>query len=307
MKIDIYNPLAIHKLGMRDNQEDCIYPSLCTATKDDRLFIVCDGMGGHEYGEVASETVCSAIADFFYKNISLNDPFTDNTFLSALEYAYKQLDMKDDGAFQKMGTTLTLLYVHRRGVFCAHIGDSRIYHIRPNKGALYISRDHSLVFDLYQSGEISYEEMRNSPQKNIVTRAMTPGVENRMRPDIIHITDVQPSDYFYMCSDGMVEQMTNEELVSLLSSNISDEEKQRLLIKATANNIDNHSAWLIHIKDVIKETDDDNLVNEEPTVRCNALNIIPKTVQSNEDDVVIVQEVKKAKSLLQRMKKWLMR
>ena len=101
--------------------------------------------------------------------------------------------------------------------------------------------------------------------------------------------------------------MTNEELAALLSSDISDEEKRNQLIKATANNIDNHSAWLIHIKDVIKETDDDNLVNEEPTVRCNALNIIPKTVQSNEDDVVIVQEVKKAKSLLQRMKKWLMR
>ena len=166
---------------------------------------------------------------------------------------------------------------------------------------LYQSRDHSLAFDLFQAGEITYEEMATFPQKNFVTRAMTPGEENRSRPDIIHITDVQAGDYFYMCSDGMLEQMTNEELVALLSSDISDVEKRNQLIKATANNKDNHSAWLIHIKDVIKETGDDNLVNEEPTARCNAINIIPKVVATQtEDDVVIVNEEKK--SIFQRIR-----
>ena len=153
------------------------------------------------------------------------------------------------------------------------MGDSRIYHVRPGVGILYQSRDHSIAFELYQAGEISYEEMINYPQKNIVTRAMTPGKENRMRPDIIHITDVKPGDYFYLCSDGMLERMSNSVLLSLISSKVSDETKRQQLIDATEDNQDNHTAWLIHIKDVISEAGDELLVNEEPTARCNAINI----------------------------------
>jgi protein phosphatase len=100
----------------------------------------------------------------------------------------------------------------------------------------------------------------------------------------------------------MLEQMSNEELLMLFSSDAADKEKQKKLIEATVNNQDNHTAWLIHIKDVVKEPDDEDLENEEPVARCNALNIIPKVIEANEDDVVIVQEVKKTKSLLQRMK-----
>ena len=105
------------------------------------------------------------------------------------------------------------------------MGDSRIYHIRPDVGVLYQSRDHSLVFDLFQAGEITYEQMATFPQKNIVTRAMTPGEDNRMRSDIIHITDIQPNDYFYMCSDGMMEKMTNNELLTLFSADMDDKMK----------------------------------------------------------------------------------
>jgi protein phosphatase len=105
-----------------------------------------------------------------------------------------------------------------------------------------------------------------------------------------------------MCSDGMLEQMSNDELMSVFSSEETDEEKQKRLIEATDNNQDNHSAWLIHIKEVIEEKGDEALENEEPTSRCNAINIIPKVIEASEDDVVIVQEVKKTKTLLQKMK-----
>ena len=312
MKITIHQPLYIFEIGQRANQEDSLYPAGEKATSEDRLFVLCDGMGGHEHGEVASQTVCKALGNWFSDNMAPSQPLTDNQLLAALEYAYNALDTKDNGGIKKMGTTLTLLYIHARGITAAHIGDSRIYHIRPQSSSpsgrlggaiLYQSRDHSLVFDLFQSGEISHEEMATFPQKNIITRAMQPGEENRMRPDIVHITDVQPGDYFYMCSDGMLEQMTNEELAALLSSDISDEEKRNQLIKATANNKDNHSAWLIHVKYVINEDGDDKLVNEEPTSRCNAINILPKVATTTEeDDVVIVHKEEKAKSFLQRFK-----
>ena len=268
MRISLYPPLSINEIGQRSNQEDSIIQW------NNRLFVLCDGMGGHEKGEVASQTVCQSLVKWFEEHIKDNS-FSDDKLREALEYAYAELDRFDDGNPRKMGTTLTLLYIYNKSITAAHMGDSRIYHIRPSKhdeGILYQSRDHSLVFDLFQAGEISYDEMATFSQKNIVTRAMTPGEDNRMRPDIIHITDVQPGDYFYMCSDGMLEQMSNDELLTLLSS------------------------------EVIEEKGDEALENEESTSRCNAINIIPKVIEASEDDVVIVQEVKKTKTLLQRMK-----
>ena len=291
MIIKLYTPLAIHELGKRDNQEDFIYPAQDDATADDCLFIVCDGMGGHEHGEVASTTFAHALARFFEGRVSPDVVLADQTLIDAIEFAYSQLDAVDDGNLKKMGTTLTMLYFHRGGVTAAHIGDSRIYHIRPGKGLLYVSRDHSLVFDLFQSGEITYDEMRTHSSKNVITRAVQPGKENRVKPDIIHITDVQPGDYFYICSDGMLEQMEDDELVQLLSANRSDEKKRLRLIAATADNSDNHSAYLIHVESVTREDSDATLAvaNEEKTSRCNALNIMPVNgKQGLEDDVKMV-------------------
>lgn len=284
MKIEIYQPQAIWELGQRDNQEDSIFPIFGKATDDDRLFILCDGMGGHEHGEVASQTVCKAMSNAI---LSLGKPsFTDDDLLYALQAAYRQLDCLDNSHLRKMGTTLCLLYFHQGGLTAAHIGDSRIYHIRPKENRiLYQSRDHSLVYDLYQAGEISYEEMRISPQKNIITRAIQPGEESRVRPAIVHIADIQPGDIFYICSDGMLEQMDNDELCRLLSADGSDEKKRMQLIAATSDNKDNHSAYLIHIKEVAHEAGDDLLLDDEQTSKDNALNIRP---QSQSDDVSIV-------------------
>ena len=304
MKISLYPPLSIHEIGQRPNQEDSIIQW------KNSLFVLCDGMGGHEKGEVASNTVCQSLATWFEQNVNPNALFTDEQLSEALEYAYQQLDKYADGNIRQMGTTLTLLYIHKQGVTAAHIGDSRIYHIRPGVGVLYQSRDHSLVFDLFQSGEISYEEMLNFNQKNVITRAMTSGEDNRHRPDIIHITDIQPDDYFYMCSDGMLEQMSNDELVMLLSSETKDENKRQQLIAATSDNQDNHSAWIIHVKDVVKEEGDEQLENEELTSRCNAMNILPQTGDNNDvqivdDDVVMVSAPIKTKKKQIPFLKWI--
>ena len=316
MKIKIYPPLAIHEIGQRANQEDALWPLPDNVTTDDRLFIVCDGMGGHEKGEVASQTVSQSLGKWFQEQASSEEAFTNEQLKEALAYAYEQLDKQDDGSLKKMGTTLTLVYFHRNGITAAHIGDSRIYHIRPIEGLKYISRDHSLVFDLYQAGEITYEEMQTSPQKNIITRAMQPGEENRVRPDIIQISDIRPGDYFYLCSDGMLEQMSDAELAALLSSKISDEDKRQQLIRATANNSDNHTAWLIHVREVVAEGVDEQLINEEPISRCNALNIVPPPNQEvmaeadvkviDNDDVVVVSELPRMSSRYKTIVLWIL-
>ena len=303
MKISLYPPLSIHEIGQRPNQEDSIIQW------NNRLFVLCDGMGGHEKGEVASQTVCQSLVTWFEQNVNPDNLFTDDQLREAIEYAYQQLDKYTDGNPKQMGTTLTLLYIHKQGVTAAHIGDSRIYHIRPEVGVLYQSRDHSLVFDLFQAGEITYEEMATFPQKNMVTRAMTPGEDNRHRPDIIHITDIQPGDYLYMCSDGMLEQMDNDQLIDLLSSQLTNEEKRKKLIELTKGNQDNHSTWIVHIKDIVKEESDEQVVNEESTSRCNAINILPQTADNNDvqivdDDVVVVTAPQRPKKRKIPFLKW---
>jgi len=294
MKIELYPPLSIHEIGQRENQEDSIIQW------NNRLFVLCDGMGGHEKGEVASQTVCQSLATWFENNIKPDKPFCDDQLREAIEFAYTELDKYADDNPRQMGTTLTLLYLGSKGITAAHMGDSRIYHIRPDVGVLYLSRDHSLVFDLFQAGEITYEQMATFPQKNIVTRAMTPGEDNRMRSDIIHITDIQPNDYFYMCSDGMMEKMTNNELLTIFSADMDDKMKVGQLKMATNQNFDNHTAWIIHIKNAIKEENDDQFENEERTSRINAINILPHPVYDAEDnDVVVVGS--KEKSLFQKI------
>ena len=290
MKIRLYPPQAIYELGKRSNQEDCISPALGSATADDRLFVLCDGMGGHERGEVASRAICLGLTDYFHKNISPENILTDEQLQEAIEYSYQQLDMKDNGAFRKAGTTMTLLFFHRGGCTAAHIGDSRIYHVRPSsRTLLYKSRDHSLVFELYQMGAITYEEMKTHPRKNQVSRAMIPGTDNRQEADIVHITNILPGDYFLLCSDGVLESMDDEEILDWLGAETSNEEKCRELVKATKENDDNHSAYLVHISEVVAEEGDSDLLNDEQTVRFNAVNIHPVLQERNDDDVTIVQ------------------
>lgn len=294
MRIKIYQPLAIHELGKRANLEDSIYPIEGKATENDRLFLLCDGMGGHEHGEVASQSICKSLFSFLLQHAVASEGLEDKLLSDALAYAYEELDkLAVAGDTRQMGTTLTLLYFHSNGCTAAHIGDSRIYHLRPSSHTiLYKSRDHSLVYDLYQAGELTYEEMKTFPQKNVITRAMIAGDRNHPKPDVIHISDIQPDDYFYICSDGMLEQMEDEELLDVFSANVRDEEKRQMLISETSDNKDNHSAYIVHIKEVSHDEADVSLVNEEPTAKCNALNIKPVVEEvTASPDVEVVKPV----------------
>lgn len=233
--------LSLQELGKRSNQEDSIYPKLGERIADNDLFILCDGMGGHECGEVASQTVCEAMSSYIKSN-----PDTD--FETALSAAYDALDAVDNSEGKKMGTTMTFLKIEDDACIVAHIGDSRVYQIRPSeKRLIYVTRDHSLVNDLIACGELTPEEAKNSKQKNIITRAMQPNQAKRTKADVAILTDVKDGDYFYMCSDGMLEISEDQDIVNVLSMNISDEEKIEILRGVTIDNADNHTAHLVRI------------------------------------------------------------
>lgn len=269
MKYKLYLPQAINEIGGRKNQEDTIYPTPGQATADSRLFIVCDGMGGYEKGEVASAAVANAIGSYIDHQLDLSTPLTDDNVTAALTSAYQALDAADQQVEGKMGTTLTMICLHRGGCLAAHIGDSRIYHLRPSTGEIrYRSRDHSLVHQLYEMGEMTYGEMKTSPKKNIVMRAMQPHQESQAKADLVHITDIRPGDYFYLCTDGMLEKMEDEELMDILADKqTDDEQKRRRLTELTQGNADNHSAYLIHIQGVESEEDDALQPDDEQQAR----------------------------------------
>ena len=277
MKYVLSKPLCIHELGQRANQEDSRYPVASSLTDSQRFFILCDGMGGHESGEVASSTVCDSMGGYLTRHLAAGEPFSNQMFENALSAAYTGLDSKDQpDSVKKMGTTMTFLMFHDSGVTAAHMGDSRIYQFRPGMGEpLYKSRDHSLVNDLIMLGELTQEEARNSRNKNVITRAMQPGIDNRAKADITLLTDVKPGDWFYMCSDGMLEQMDDTELCSILTgSSLTAEQKRDLLISKTSGNRDNHTAFIIQVLDVTEDsvevsvfdTEPENSVEREPEI-----------------------------------------
>lgn len=239
------------------HQEDSLYPLPDRMTDKDRLFILCDGMGGHDAGEVASSVVCEAMSrSILDRQPDAGGFFSDEILLKAIADAYDALNEKDTGAAKKMGTTMAMLKFHDRGCTIAHIGDSRVYHIRPGKDAastriLFQTRDHSLVNDLVSIGELTEEEARHSGQKNVITRAMQPNVERRAKADIYHTDDICRGDYFYLCTDGMLENMGSSQICYNFSDTAGcDEEKVRRLILATQENHDNHSAIIVHVEDV---------------------------------------------------------
>lgn len=245
---------SINELGQRSNQEDSIFPSLSSSPSKNDLYILCDGMGGHAAGEVASSTVCDVMSQYIYTHQRKDGFFEEPDFYAALNAAYDALDAKDTGDEKKMGTTLTFVKFHKGGCFVAHIGDSRIYQIRPSEHrVLHVTRDHSLVNDLIELGELTPEEAKNSRQKNVITRAMQPLQDRRTKADCTNLTDIKPGDYFYMSSDGMLEQMEDDELVNILSMNVPDTRKIEILKGATKENKDNHSAHLIRVVSVKRE------------------------------------------------------
>jgi protein phosphatase len=225
-------------------------------------------MGGHENGEVASSTVCEAFGKYFETNQPEDGVMTPDLFKQALDYAYNELDKKDNGGLKKMGTTMTCLYLHKNGYLVAHIGDSRIYHVRPNTGIVYQSSHHSLVNDLLRAGELTEEEAVNFPQKNVITRAMQPNLERRHRADVFSFTDIEGGDFFFLCCDGVLEQLTNDKLCEILSDDkLSDAQKLDAIKQVCDGKTkDNYTCYLIPIDQVDIEKSDKEDVNEDMIV-----------------------------------------
>lgn len=254
MKIKLYQAYSFCQQGQREYQEDSRFPDTEIPDTSQRFFIVCDGVGGCEKGEVASQTVCEAFCKAF-KKVDFDEDFTNEDFSHVLDIAYNALDAKANDENREMATTLTFACFHGGGCTMAHIGDSRIYQIRPSEGILYRSDDHSIVNSMVHSGNLTPNQAINHPQSNVIARYMEPvdSDSSRCMATVMRTKDVQAGDYFFLCTDGVLHCVSDDQLVDILSSTESDDRKMNKIASMSQTSEDNNTAYLIHVEEV--ETD----------------------------------------------------
>lgn len=195
------------------------------------LYIVADGMGGHNAGEVASSMAVQEVALYLRENIEtlkLGDKEIQDLIRNAILYAnekiYKTSIIKSNCL--GMGTTLSMALVKDNRIYIGHVGDSRIYLIR-NNVILRLTEDHSLVAELIKTGTIKPEEANNHPQKNVITKAL--GTEYTIEPDVSQ-RDLQWDDFILICTDGLSNVVCEEDMVYAVQNTSDLSEACELLI-----------------------------------------------------------------------------
>ena len=253
MIITIGKPWAVSKKGGRLNNEDSIYPLPETANSNQNLFLVCDGVGGAEKGEIASSLACESFQTFF-STFREGEP-TAAFINKAIRYTEARFDdyVAVHPEAKGMATTLTMVFVGTGGITLAHVGDSRIYHFRQGD-ILFQTEDHSLVNSLVKLGKITREEAVHHPQRNVIIRAVQ-GTDHPTEADVILLSDIKAGDYLLMCSDGVLERLSNEELSGIFKHSGSPEEIKNAIMSACSGKTrDNFSFYIIPIQNVLDST-----------------------------------------------------
>ena len=252
MNITLERPYAVTEKGKRNNNEDCIYPLSELASPGQRLFMVCDGVGGAESGEVASALACDSFQTFFSTFLEDNNP--SEAFINkAVHYTESRFDeyMSQHPEAQGMATTISLLYIGETYITLAHIGDSRIYQFREGQ-INFVTEDHSYVQSLVNFGQITKEEAAIHPKKNIITRAVS-GSTRSVNVDFTVIKDIQADDVFFLCTDGVTECYSDEQLIALFSSGQNIESvKNQLIENCSTKSKDNFSFYIIPVQSIQK-------------------------------------------------------
>ncbi|ETA82040.1 Stp1/IreP family PP2C-type Ser/Thr phosphatase [Youngiibacter fragilis] len=174
------------------------------------LFVVCDGMGGHNAGEVASEMAMKTIKDAFTDGLSA---LPDQQLKMAVESANRAIYRMsaNDKHLKGMGTTVSAVLSEHGRIHVAHVGDSSVYRIREHS-IVKLTKDHSLVQTLVDMGTITAEEAKHHHNKNIITRAV--GTNEEVEVDM-HTLVSDPYDIYLLCTDGLTDYISEEEILEV--------------------------------------------------------------------------------------------
>lgn len=239
----VLNIKNFQNLGSRDIQEDSIF-----INQDLNIYAVCDGIGGVKGGEIASSFIVNAIETElnnapFISTKDIVEDIVSSAYKNFIEYGLQ------NEITHRMGTTLIMLVIANGKAIIAHVGDSRAFYFS-KKNDNWISKDHSLVQELFEAGVIkTEEEMLVHPYKNKITNALMIN-SNDVSPviEINEIHNISKGDFFILCSDGAIENFSNSDMSELFKNETITMSSRWEIFRENANmSSDNSSAILISL------------------------------------------------------------
>jgi protein phosphatase len=202
------------------------------ANPDAGLFLVADGMGGHAAGEIASQLAASTIEGMLVREASPDANVPEILRLAAEEANQRVFEaQRQDRALSGMGSTLTVLFFRGEKYYIAHVGDSRAYRLR-NGSLDQLTRDHSLVWHLYENGVLRKSDLSTHPQKNLITRSV--GSHPQVEIDLEQ-GEACEGDIFLLCSDGLTDGVTDDGIRGILNARLSQPQQMADLLVDAAN------------------------------------------------------------------------
>ena len=225
----------------RKMNQDYVFATADPVGNLPNLFVVADGMGGHNAGDYASSHAVTSMVEEIRQDADFNPV---KVIRHAIECVNTEIltQAQQDEKLRGMGTTIVAATIVGHYAYVANVGDSRLYVV--NREIRQITRDHSLVEEMVRMGGLDRADARNHPDKNIITRAV--GAEDHVEPDFFTV-ELREGDTVLMCSDGLTNMLEDEEIRMIISGARDLVEKaERLVEAANANGgRDNISVILI--------------------------------------------------------------
>ena len=213
----------------RKMNQDYIFTSQEPIGKLPNLFVVADGMGGHNAGDFASRYGVSVMVETVRRDKNFNPV---KIMRNAMEAANREVleQSREDPAMAGMGTTMVACTLVGGYAYVANVGDSRLY--LANDTMTQISQDHSLIAEMVRLGELTPEEGRNHPDKNIITRAI--GTADTVQVDFFDFR-LNQDDQILMCSDGLSNMVEDARMFEILKDDSIEDKSEALIQEANAN------------------------------------------------------------------------
>lgn len=215
----------------RKMNQDYVFASADPVGNLPNLFVVADGMGGHNAGDYASSHAVKTVAEEIRKDADFNPV---KVIRHAIECANTEImsQAQNDETLRGMGTTMVVATIIGNYVYVANVGDSRLYVI--DQKIQQVTKDHSLVQEMVRMGELNAEQARNHPDKNIITRAL--GAERTVDIDFFDLK-LETGSVILMCSDGLSNMVEDSQIEQIISDTDKElEEKGRILISEANRN-----------------------------------------------------------------------
>lgn len=215
----------------RKMNQDYVFVSENPVGNLPNLFVVADGMGGHNAGDYASSHAVTSMVEEIRQDADFNPV---KVIRHAIECVNTEIltQAQQDEKLRGMGTTIVAATIVGHYAYVANVGDSRLYVI--GEKIQQITRDHSLVQEMVRMGELDPEQARKHPKKNIITRAL--GAEKTVDIDFFDLK-LEPGDVVLMCSDGLSNMVEDSQLREIISDTSTDlDEKGRILIREANRN-----------------------------------------------------------------------